>query len=443
MTQKVDVKMKKAVLFTSLAVVASCFSFALVSCTDDDDDDRHYNKFKYSELPTKYASVKTWFANNPTIAPTPMATTMVEAIEGKKIEDDHAIGTYYYEVDIDDYSNAGKKYDVEFYLDVDAQVFAVVVNDVKHDETTQSYAVAETQLKKDYGENVTDIRWVTQRGYQVGTFFLTTNSAKARSLPQTTITAWYTVTGESATREMDSEDLGTTVPAKIKAAFEATEYSNTALWRIDEIEIEHTYNNNSMQSYYEMELESVGQLQTLEAELFFSYETGELLYSKEELDDGDDAYDDIFVVNAQLKAAVEKAVPGAQIIDAEVEDNVIEVEAIITVDGIKKEIELEFSMDYVLISEEIETEYLYSQLPAKFDGVKTWFASNPTIPAPPANTEVEITEGEQVEDDHVIGTYFYEIDIDDYMAGTVEYEVEFYLDADLNIIAVIVNDVKN
>lgn len=294
------------------------------------------------------------------------------------------------------------------------------------------YSIAEAQLHKDYSAyTIGPVTWATQRGYQIASFSITSKS----------ITAWYARSGNTATREMDSEDLGTTVPAIIKAAFDATPYSNTTLWTIEEIELEHNYNANPVASYYEMELQNLTN-SNLEAELFFDGTTGILLYSKEDLDNDDDS-DDAFVINNQLKAAVELVFPGAQIIDAEVDDNLIEVEAIVTVNGIKKEIELTFSMNYVLVSKEIETEYLYSTLPEYFNVIKTWFTNNPSIaPAPPANAKVEITEGYQVEYDYNIGDYHYEIEIDDYTSAGIEHELEFYLDMYLNIIAVIVNDVK-
>lgn len=305
------------------------------------------------------------------------------------------------------------------------------------DDTEMSYVVSEAQLLSDYSAyNIGEISWSTERTYQIGTFSAT---AKSRSQSQT-ITAWYKVSGGKAKREMDSQDLGATIPSEIEEAFNATKYSNRDLWIVEEVELEHNYNDNGVGSYYEVELQSVSNA-NLEAELFFDKSTGELLYSKEELDsDGDD---DRFVINDQLKAAVEAAVPGATIIDAEIEDNIIEVEAIITSEGVTKEIELEFSMSYELLSSEEESEFLYSALPAKFDLIKSWFAENSTIaPMPNTNTVVEITAGVQFEDDYSIGDYFYEVEIDDYRNGGVEYEVEFFLDKDMGIIAVIVNDVK-
>lgn len=307
------------------------------------------------------------------------------------------------------------------------------------DNTDIDYTVAEGKLRSDYNQyNIGAINWSTQRGYQIGKFNATPIQ---RSQSSTSITAWYSVSGETATRKMDSEDLGTTVPASIQEAFTATKYSNNTLWKIDEIELEHNYDTNPSTSYYEMELDGIGVNSNLEAELYFSTEpTGTLLYSKEKLDDDDDSDDDKFVITSQLKAAVEEVASGATILAAEVDDNMIEVEAIITTVSPPKEIELKFTMAYVLVSSETETEYTYNTLPPDFDVVKNWFVANPSTPAPPTNTEVEITEGNQTETDHSIGSYYYEVEIDDY--GVPEYEVEFYLSKSKDIIAVIVDDIK-
>lgn len=83
------------------------------------------------------------------------------------------------------------------------------------DNTDIDYTVAEAELRSDYSTkyNIGAITWSTQRGYQIGKF-----TATQRSQSSASITAWYSVSGASATREMDSEDLGTTVPASIETA---------------------------------------------------------------------------------------------------------------------------------------------------------------------------------------------------------------------------------
>lgn len=301
------------------------------------------------------------------------------------------------------------------------------------------YSVAETQLHKDYvGNTITGLKWSTQRGYQIANF--TTSSKSLKKSNGNSITAWYSVSDETATREMDLENLGTTVPDSIKAAFDNTKYNNTALWTIKEIELEHNYGATT-KSYYEIELKNVANSK-LEAELFFSTAaTGELLFSKEELDDDDDD-DDKFVINQQLRDAVELAVPGAQIIDAEVDDNIIEVEAIAILYGENNEIEFEFSMDYELISMVTEKEYIYtseSLAPEYFDVINNWFTANSATTPPPPDPDNTIVT-------FVVDStskYDLEIEIDDYTVNSKEYEVEFYMGGigftHLEIAAVFVN----
>ena len=305
--------------------------------------------------------------------------------------------------------------------------------------TDKDYKVAETQLQSDYkAYSVGNVIWSTVRGYQIANF---TVSTKAQSQ---NITAWYAVTGESAEREMESEDLGTTIPEKIKSAFDATVYGNSELWIVTEIEVESKYENGATVRQYEVEVENIAN-KNLEAELFFSYETGELLFSKEDLneEDNDDDNESPFIVNDQLKAAVEKAAPGATIVNAETDNKLIEVDAIITSEEMTKEVEMEFSMDYQLISMEIESEFLFSQLPTIYDSIKNWFTANSSIaPMPSANTQVEITEGEEIEDDNNIGKYHYSVEIEEYQNDGKEYEINFYMDKNLNIIATIVNNKK-
>ena len=316
---------------------------------------------------------------------------------------------------------------------------ALISCDKNDSNTDTEYSVAEAKLKLDYKNyDIKNITWSTQRSFQMATFDAITKAEGA------SITVWYEVNGATATREMDSEDLGTTVPTIIQEAFKATKYSNSALWTIEEIELEKSYNSNSIDSYYEVDLVNVAD-KTVSAELFFNATTGALLTQKEEVDNDDDKDTDTnnkFVVTAELKAAVEKAVPGAVIIDADVDDNIIEVDAVVTVDTVTKEVELEFTMEYKLVSNEIETKYAYQDLPRTFMAVKVWFNNTYSLPNPQPTTQLEITEGEQSEEDFNIGNYYYGIECDEYTHANIKYEVEFLLNKDFKIIAVIVNDVK-
>ena len=440
--------MKKISLFGKMLTVV-LLSVAAVGCEKETETE---TEILFSQLPTEYNVVNTWFSENDSI-PTPPTNTIIEIEKGAQTEAEYNIGAYFVKIDIEDYYVSKKEFDIEFYLNEENAIIAVIVNDTKMGESaTENYAAAEAQLRKDYSNYTIDgdVMWQTERDYQVATFAYSKVKSSA-----STITAWYSVDEDKATREMDNEVLGSTLPEIIRSAFEATAYSDANIWKIDDIEVEHNYNNNGISKHYEVDLENIAN-PNHEAELTFN-EKGELIYTKEDIetdgtdddndDDDNDDNDDRFVINAELKAAVEKAVPGAIIIDAELDDDgkIIEVDAILGTEDNNKEIELEFTLDYVLLSNEIESETTYGALAKEFSAISAWFAANAAIvPAPLANTEVEITEGEQTEDDNNIGTYHYEVKIDDYESSDEEeeYEVEFYLNSSREIIAVIVNDEK-
>lgn len=308
----------------------------------------------------------------------------------------------------------------------------------KSNDDDINYSIAHAQLVQDYSQyNISDIDWETVRGYQICDFKVTTKTKSQLK----EITAWYTVINNFAIREMDSEDLGVVIPSVIKAAFDNTVYSNTTLWRVDEVELENNYSNsNDIKSYYEVEVENIS-VNNLEAKLYFSAETGELLYSKEVIDNDSNNNEDKFVVNTQLAAAVEEAFPGAIIIDAEIDDNLIEVDAIIEANEVVKEIEILFDLNYKLVSSKKETTYSYNTLPTEFNVIKEWFTNNPTIaPAPGDNIVIEVTEGDQVENNI---QYYYSIEIDDYTVDLKEYEVEFFLDKNYLILSVEINDIMH
>lgn len=295
------------------------------------------------------------------------------------------------------------------------------------------YSVAEKQLRLDYPNySLSNIKWTKEYSYDVARFSTQTKAATSNML-----TAWYKVSGDKASRQMDIEDLGNTIPETILSAFNATVYSNTQLWTIDEVELENRYNGNGIEKVYEVELDSKT-IVNLEAELYFDAKTGELLFSKEDMDEDSNDTEDKFVVNQELIDAVQRLYTGAQIVDAEIDNNQIEVEAIVTIDNVKKEIELLFDMNYNLIESEIEYDTTYGSLNNDFSSVTAWF-TDPinSFPSPPAATKVEITQGNLVEDDLTPNfNYKYGVDIE-YQIGQTEYEVMFYLDAKFMILKVV------
>ena len=286
------------------------------------------------------------------------------------------------------------------------------------------YSEARKQLLKDYeGSSVTNMVWKTVRGYQVVEFQLVATKAVAQA------TAWYSVSGNTAKREKSSESIGVAIPEVIEAAFNATKYKDATVWRIQEVELEVNYNGNAVESVYEVELELIADVK-VEAEMYFNSTTGELLYAKESVDNDDDTDEDIFVVNEQLANAVRAIYPDAVIIDAELDDDMIEVEVSIVENGLTKEVEMIFSLDYVYQESEIEYTILYSELPAEFVAIPNWFSDvDNNTAAPAANAEVEVEEGSFSTDSKK--PYKYSIEIE-----SVALEISFSLDSEYKIVEV-------
>lgn len=289
--------------------------------------------------------------------------------------------------------------------------------------------IAAEQLKKEYSDyTISNLTWKVSGDYQVANFI----GVKTKS-EGTAITVWYKVELDEATRQMDIEQLGQTVPDIISDAFNKTPYAVSANWTIEEIELETNFNGNSLEKVYEMELVSTSNSQ-LEAELYFNAETGALLYSIESLDDDDDDNDDIpLVVSPELKAAVMAVYSNATIIDAEEDDNFIEVKIILSGNTDIFDVELVFTMQNEYMYEEYET--TYEKLDAKkFAAVKTWFTNNSaTQPTPPAIAEVEVSEA--AEGKFITNNIKSIVEVEYEVAGE-EYEIEFFLDAQNAIIGI-------
>ncbi len=289
-----------------------------------------------------------------------------------------------------------------------------------------TFMVAEKQLVADYSAyTVTDVSWVEKDGYQVGSFVGTAKSAGV------SISAWYAIAGEKASRHIDVAKLGVAIPALIKPAFDATVYADAAVWTLDEIELENRYNGETEERVYEVELDNVSN-KDLCAEVYFDAVTGGFLFAKEEVDASGDDSDDRYVVDERLKAAVKAIHPEARVIDASKEDGFIEV--LVFDKGL--EIEMLFTAEFIYKSGEYEV--AYSELPAKYSSVNAWISTPANgFPTPEATSEVEIREGAALVIDGVECRAFIELEYST-ISGAVEneYELGFYLDADNEIISV-------
>ena len=282
--------------------------------------------------------------------------------------------------------------------------------------------ILQEQLLEDYSQYaLTDITWKKQQGYDVASF-----AASTKSSPMT-MNAWYQIQENKPERLMDSKNLGANIPEIIKPAFDATVYSNTALWTVEEVELEQDFVGNTAVSTYEVELQSV-ENPNLEAELIFDSTSGELLFTTEDLDEDDNDDNESFFVNEELKIAVLAKYPTATIINAEFEDNIIEVNLIVEINKVRTEIEMFFSPTYDYIGEEFETNYTYATMPSEFSTVVGgWYAAHPKYPAP-VGTDIVVISTE-----FTVGLYFYDVEIE-YVSNNVKYEAEFALNDDYVII---------
>ena len=282
--------------------------------------------------------------------------------------------------------------------------------------------ILQEQLLEDYAQySLSNIKWEKQQGYEVASFTASTKSAPI------TMSAWYQLQGDNAELLMDSRNLGVSIPEIIKPAFNATVYSNTTLWRVEEVELEQDYVGFELASTYEVELQSVTNT-NLEAELIFDAKTGLLLLSTEEMGSDNDSDTESIFINQELRDAVLAKYPTATIINAELEDHIIEVNVIVEIKNIRTEIEMFFSPTYDYLGEEFETNYTYATMPSEFSTVVGgWYAAHPKYPAP-VGTDIVVISTE-----FTVGLYFYDVEIE-YVSNNVKYEAEFALNYDYVII---------
>ena len=250
-------------------------------------------------------------------------------------------------------------------------------------------AIVEAQIKKDFDGAITDLTVTTKRGYEVATFKVTNTrgiSTDTRATDAEKWTAWYKIANAKATKKQSAKYLGTTIPAELPTldtAFKATpKYSDSKLWEVTGVEIDIQGKDANETRVYEVELVNLKN-RKLEAELYYSFDNPiKLLYSKETLDADDE--EDKVVIDEALTAAVKTVYPTPatiQIIDAEMEDNNVEVEVLVTTNSVTTENEVEFTVSgttYTVVSQESEAKLTYNTIaPTEVKtAVTTWFTTN-------------------------------------------------------------------
>ena len=291
-------------------------------------------------------------------------------------------------------------------------------------------AIVEAQVREDFGSSATigAFEMTEKRGYQVATFTLTF----ARSTTTKT-TAWYKIADAKATLTKDVMALGVTMPADLDTVFKATpKYSEATLWTVTEVEKDTQHTNNNSITVYEVELVNKAN-PNLEAELYYNTDAPiKLLYSKETLDADDN--EDKVVVDDALTTAVKTVYPAPatiQIIDAEMEDNNVEVEALITSNTPATEIEIVFTVSgttYTVVSQEVETT-LDRVAPAKLkEAIDLWVTANTAVALEgtdvPANAETSVKETKTGTAEAPIITYEVEIEYSVTTPAPKDYEIE-------------------
>ena len=291
-------------------------------------------------------------------------------------------------------------------------------------------AIVEAQVREDFGSSATigAFEMTEKRGYQVATFTLTF----ARSTTTKT-SAWYKIADAKATLTKDVMALGVTMPADLDTVFKATpKYSEATLWTVTEVEKDTQHTNNNSITVYEVELVNKANPK-LEAELYYNTVAPiKLLYSKETLDADDN--EDKVVVDDALTTAVKTVYPAPatiQIIDAEMEDNNVEVEALITSNTPATEIEIVFTVSgttYTVVSQEVETT-LDRVAPAKLkEAIDLWVTANKAVALEgtdvPANAETSVKETKTGTAEAPIITYEVEIEYSVTTPAPKDYEIE-------------------
>lgn len=254
--------------------------------------------------------------------------------------------------------------------------------------------------------------------YDVANF--STPVTRATSTPQETKDAWFSGNSEFVREDTEFDDL-TELPQVIQDGFAATEYSNTDLWEVDDIEFQVNADEQHIDVYViEVEVrvlpinEEGVEIDEVEYELFFNVEgvlIAERLNSDEESEDDDMPVE----LPQEIIDYLATNYPNAQIIDSEIEDDGYEVE--ILFEG--KTIEIEFDLQFNVT--EISKDVTYNDLPENVRAKIMFHYPNLNIETDEIEVEYEEANG--------VKTYEIELEIGE----EEEYEIEVILDAESNI----------
>ena len=226
------------------------------------------------------------------------------------------------------------------------------------------------------------------------------------------------------------------IPVGIQNAFNTTVYADINSWTLSEVEYEYSEDEGGLtfNNVYIYEVENKIK-PNREAKIIIDSKTFEIIYMKESFDVDDNASDDNddndnpsnILITQALIDAVSRAFPNAKtvVIEAERANNGdIEVDGLVTIDGITSEFEVRFDASLTLLDKETEFDATFGKLTTdEQEAIAAWFNSNPegNPLKPTAHTlvSVELKEFSHINVSY-IKTFSFELEL-----NNTEYEYTF------------------
>lgn len=201
--------------------------------------------------------------------------------------------------------------------------------------------VVPTELKSAFSSkypNASNVRWENKAGYYVADFY----DGYEASAWFSTDYKWY----------MTETDIPySALPAEVKAAFEASEYTNANGWKVDDVD---KLERQGFETVYVIEVEKGNQ----EVDLYYSAD-GVLIKSVIDTDDDDNQHLPV-VLTAAMEAFINENYAGARIMEVDVEDDRNDwdfgfTEVDIIHNGISKEVKFNKNGDWYSTSWDVRT----------------------------------------------------------------------------------------
>ena len=256
-------------------------------------------------------------------------------------------------------------------------------------KTETLVSAAKAQFAKDFaGTNTTNTQWsVNGSNHAVVKFNL---MQPVRNNVTVAKEIWYADKSNNAVSKVfdnttyDKYSISA-IPVEIQKAFNATVYADITLWTLNEVEYEYSEGEGGLtfNNVYIYEVENKIN-PNREAKIIIDSKTFEVIYMKESFDVDDNENDNNTsntLITQALIDAVNSVFPNAKtvIIEAESASNGnIEVDGLVTIDGITSEFEVRFDASLTLLDKEIEFDATFGKLAtAEQEAIAAWFNANP------------------------------------------------------------------